>query len=77
MAIKRRDFLKASAAAGAALTLEGASEALKGAEDKKGKGYILPNVVTGQEPQRVRSLWHAEGCAGGTGFRMREKAVTR
>ena len=45
MAIKRRDFLKASAAAGAAVTLEGAGEVLKGAEDNKDKVYILPNML--------------------------------
>jgi NAD-dependent dihydropyrimidine dehydrogenase PreA subunit len=60
-AMKRRDFLKASAVAGAAVTLESASEVLKGAEDKKEKVYILPNVATPNRPV-IRNPEICNGC---------------
>ncbi len=59
-AIKRRDFLKVGAAAGAAATLEGAGEVLKGAENRKDKVYILPNVSTPNRPV----IRNAEICTG-------------
>jgi NAD-dependent dihydropyrimidine dehydrogenase PreA subunit len=59
--IKRRDFLKASAAAGAAATLEGAGNALIGAEDRKDKVYILPNVSTPSSPV-IRNAEICNGC---------------
>lgn len=61
VAMKRRDFLKASAAAGAAVTLEGASGVLKGAEDKKEKVYILPNVAMPNRPV-IRNPEICIGC---------------
>jgi len=63
-AIKRRDFLKAGAAAGAAATLEGTRKVLKGAEDKedrKDKVYILPNVATPNRPV-IRDPEICNGC---------------
>jgi hypothetical protein len=48
--IKRRDFLKAGAAVGAAVTLEGAGEVLRGAEERKDKVYVVPNVATPNRP---------------------------
>src|SRR5512137_2006487 len=60
-AMKRRDFLKASAVAGAAVTLEGASEVLKGTEDKKDKVYIVPNVATPNRPV-IRNPEICNGC---------------
>ena len=59
-AMKRRDFLKASAAAGAAVTLEGASGVLHGAEGKE-KVYILPNVATPNRPV-IRNPEICNGC---------------
>ena len=61
VAIKRRDFLKAGAAAGAAVTLESASEVLKGAEDTKEKVYIIPNVATPNRPV-IRNAKICNGC---------------
>ena len=49
-AIKRRDFLKAGAVAGAAVTLKGSGNILEGAEDEKRKVYILPNITTPNRP---------------------------
>ena len=49
-AIKRRDFLKAGAAVGAAVTLKGSGEILEGAENQKEKVYILPNIATPNRP---------------------------
>jgi NAD-dependent dihydropyrimidine dehydrogenase PreA subunit len=60
-AMKRRDFLKAGAAAGAAVTLEGASDVLKGTEDKKDKVYIVPNVATPNRPV-IRNPEICNGC---------------
>jgi NAD-dependent dihydropyrimidine dehydrogenase PreA subunit len=59
--IKRRDFLKAGAAASAAVTLEGASGVLKGADVKKDKVYILPNVATPNKPV-IRNPGICNGC---------------
>jgi ferredoxin len=61
VAIKRRDFLKAGAAAGAAMTLDGASEVLKAAENKKDKVYIVPNVATPNRPV-IRNAEICNGC---------------
>ena len=59
--ITRRDFLKAGAVAGAAVTLEGANEVLKGAEDKTNKVYIVPNVATPNRPV-IRNPEICNGC---------------
>jgi NAD-dependent dihydropyrimidine dehydrogenase PreA subunit len=60
--MKRRDFLKASAAAAgaasAAASLEGASNILEGAEAKK--VYVVPNVITPQNPV----IRNPEACIG-------------
>jgi len=61
MAMKRRDFLKASAVVGAAVTFEGAGEVLKGAEEKKDKVYVLPNVATPNRPV-IRNPEICNGC---------------
>jgi NAD-dependent dihydropyrimidine dehydrogenase PreA subunit len=61
VALKRRDFLKASAAAGAAVTLERAGPILKGAEDRKERVYILPNVATPNRPV-IRNPDICNGC---------------
>lgn len=62
--MKRRDFLKASAVAGAAsaaVSLEGASGILESAQDNKGKVYVVPNVTT---PNRnvIRNPEVCNGC---------------
>jgi NAD-dependent dihydropyrimidine dehydrogenase PreA subunit len=60
-AMKRRDFLKASAVAGvakAAVSFEGASSLLQGAEGKK--VYVLPNVTTPNRPV----IRNPEACIG-------------
>jgi NAD-dependent dihydropyrimidine dehydrogenase PreA subunit len=61
-AMKRRDFLKASAAAGAAgavVSLERASGMLEGAEGKK--VYVVPNVITPNRPV-IRNPEICNGC---------------
>ena len=60
-AIKRRDFLKAGAAAGAAATLKGGGDILEGAEDEKKKVYILPNIATPNRPV-IRDPEVCNGC---------------
>jgi NAD-dependent dihydropyrimidine dehydrogenase PreA subunit len=60
-AIKRRDFLKAGAVAGAVATLEGAGEVLRGADDRKNKVYMLPNVSTPNRPV-IRNAEICNGC---------------
>jgi len=60
-AIKRRDFLKAGAVAGAAITLEGTGEILEGAEEKKEKVLILPNIATPNRPV-IRNPDICNGC---------------
>ena len=60
--IKRRDFLKASAVAGAAsaaVSLEGAGGILKGAQGKK--IYVMPNVTTPNRPV-IRDPKACIGC---------------
>ena len=60
--MKRRDFLKASAAAGAAaVTFENASGTLRGAENKEDKIYIVPNVATPSRPV-IRNPEICNGC---------------
>jgi NAD-dependent dihydropyrimidine dehydrogenase PreA subunit len=59
--MKRRDFLKAGAVAGAVITLEGSAEALKGEEEKRDKVYILPNVATPNRPV-IRNPEICNGC---------------
>jgi NAD-dependent dihydropyrimidine dehydrogenase PreA subunit len=61
-AMKRRDFLKASAVAGAAgavVSLEGAGGMLEGAEGKK--VYVVPNVATPNRPV-IRNPEICNGC---------------
>jgi NAD-dependent dihydropyrimidine dehydrogenase PreA subunit len=61
-AMKRRDFLKASAAAGAAAVgFESAGKALSGAETRKDKVYIIPNVATPNRPV-LRNPEICNGC---------------
>jgi len=63
-AMKRRDFLKASAvagAAGAAVSLEGCSGILEPDVDNKGKVYALPNVTTPNRPV-IRNPEVCNGC---------------
>lgn len=60
-AIRRRDFLKAGAAAGAAATLEGTGEVLKGAENRQDKVYAVPNVATPNRPV-IRNPEICNGC---------------
>ena len=60
-AIKRRDFLKASAAAGAAVTLKGTGDVLEAAQNEKDKVYILPNIATPNRPV-IRNPEVCNGC---------------
>jgi NAD-dependent dihydropyrimidine dehydrogenase PreA subunit len=60
-AIQRRDFLKASAAAGAAITFKGSGDILKGAADEKEKVYIVPNIATPNRPV-IRNPEICNGC---------------
>jgi len=60
-AIKRRDFLKAGATAGAAVTLAGSGDILEGAEEEKNKVFILPNVTTPNRPV-IRNPEICNGC---------------
>ncbi len=60
-AMKRRDFLKASAVAGAAVSLEGAGGIIEGAEDKRAKVYVVPNVTTPNRPV-IRDPEICNGC---------------
>ncbi len=60
-AIQRRDFLKASAAAGAAITFKGSGDILKGAADEKEKIYIVPNIATPNRPV-IRNPEVCNGC---------------
>ncbi|MBP1624820.1 MAG: 4Fe-4S ferredoxin iron-sulfur binding domain protein [Acidobacteria bacterium] len=60
-AMRRRDFLKASAIAGAtqaAVTFEGAGSILQGVEGKK--VYVMPNVTTPNRPV----IRNPEACIG-------------
>jgi NAD-dependent dihydropyrimidine dehydrogenase PreA subunit len=62
--MKRRDFLKAGAVAGAAgavVSLEGAGGILESAQDKKGKVYVVPNVITPNRPV-IRNPEVCIGC---------------
>ena len=62
--MKRREFLKASALAGAAAAtvgLDGCSNALKQTADQKEKTYILPNVSTPNRPV-IRNPEVCDGC---------------
>ena len=62
--MKRRDFLKAGAAAGAAgaaATLERAGGILEAAEDKIEMVYLLPNVATPNRPV-IRNPDVCTGC---------------
>jgi NAD-dependent dihydropyrimidine dehydrogenase PreA subunit len=59
--MKRRDFLKAGAAVGAAATIGGTGEVLKGAENNQDKVYILPNVSTPNRPV-IRNAEICNGC---------------
>jgi NAD-dependent dihydropyrimidine dehydrogenase PreA subunit len=64
VAMKRRDFLKTSAVAGAAsavVSLEGASGILESAQDNKGKVYVVPNVITPNRPV-IRNPEVCNGC---------------
>jgi NAD-dependent dihydropyrimidine dehydrogenase PreA subunit len=47
--------------AGAAVTLDGASEVLKGTEDRKDKVYIVPNIATPNRPV-IRDPEICNGC---------------
>ena len=59
--LKRRDFLKAGAVAGAVATLKGSEQILAAPEDKNGKVYILPNITTPNRPV-IRNPEICNGC---------------